>query len=272
MSRSFFTDRLRALGRPTSAERRMTVVFVLTACLWIFRKPFTISGVEFIPGWGNLLADFLQWFPPTSDWGVKPGMLHDSTVAIGMSLLMFVIPAGRSATKKPQMLMDWGTVEKLPWGILLLIGGGFAIAGAFESTMLAKWLGAEFGNIVRDWPLWLLVAAVCFLLTFLTELTSNVATVSTLMPVLAATAVGIGIDPRLIMIPATISASCAFMMPIATPPNAIVFGSGKIRMSQMVSYGIGLNLVGVVLVTLGTFTLLVPLLGISLDGLPAWLE
>jgi sodium-dependent dicarboxylate transporter 2/3/5 len=272
LERSFFTERLRALGRMASAERRMLVIFVVTACLWIFRKPLTIDETQLIPGWGDELAGFLAWFPPTSDWGVTPAMLHDSTVAIGMSLLMFVIPAGRSLEGQPRMLMDWSTANRLPWGILLLFGGGFAIAGAFTTTGLSKWLGAEFGNVVRDWPPWLLVVAVCLLMTFLTELTSNVATVSTLLPVLAATAMGIGVDPRLIMIPATISASCAFMLPIATPPNAIVFGSGKIRMSQMANYGLALNLIGVAIVTLGTFTLIAPLLGIPLDGSPGWLR
>jgi solute carrier family 13 (sodium-dependent dicarboxylate transporter), member 2/3/5 len=272
LQRSFFTDRLRALGPMAAAERRMLVIFVVTACLWVFRKPLTFDEMQLLPGWGNELARFLARFRPTSDWGVKPAMLHDSTVAIGMALLMFAIPAGRSDEGKPRMLMDWNTANKLPWGILLLFGGGFAIAGAFQSTELADWLGNEFAAVVGGWQPWLLVAAVCLLLTFLTELTSNVATVSTLLPVLAATAKGIGVDPRLIMIPATISASCAFMLPIATPPNAIVFGSGKVRMSQMANYGLALNLIGVVVVTLGTFTLIAPLLGIPLDGLPAWLR
>jgi len=272
LQRSFFTDRLRALGKATPAERRMLAIFVVTACLWIFRKPLTFDERQLIPGWGEELARFLAWFPPTSDWGVQPAMLHDSTVAIGMALLMFVIPAGRSHDESRGTLMDWRTAERLPWGILLLIGGGFAIAGAFRTTELADWLGREFAGLVAGWPPWLLVAAVCLLMTFLTELTSNVATVSTLLPVLAATALGIGVDPRLIMIPATISASCAFMLPIATPPNAIVFGSGKIRMSQMANYGLALNLIGVAIVTLGTFTLIAPLLGIPLDGSPEWLR
>ena len=272
LERSFFTDRLRALGAMTAAERRMLVIFVATACLWIFRKPLTIENTQLLPGWGEELAGFLAWFPPTSDWGVQPAMLHDSTVAIGMALLMFVIPAGRSHDESRGTLMDWRTAERLPWGILLLIGGGFAIAGAFRTTELADWLGREFAGLVAGWPPWLLVVAVCLLMTFLTELTSNVATVSTLLPVLAATALGIGVDPRLIMIPATISASCAFMLPIATPPNAIVFGSGKVRMSQMASYGLALNLIGVAVVTLGTFTLIAPLLGIPLDGSPGWLR
>jgi sodium-dependent dicarboxylate transporter 2/3/5 len=132
------------------------------------------------------------------------------------------------------------------------------------------YLGQKFSTLVADWPAWLLVAAVCFLLTFLTELTSNVATVATLVPVLAQAAVDIELDPRLVMIPATIAASCAFMLPIATPPNAIVFGSGRIEMWQMVRYGIVLNLLGVVLITAAMFLSIVPQLGISLDAIPDW--
>ena len=166
--------------------------------------------------------------------------------------------------------MDWETVERLPWGILLLIGGGFAIAGGFADTGLAEWVGKRFAEAIADWPVLLVVAAVCLLLTFLTELTSNVATVSALLPILARVAIDLEIDPRLVMIPATISASCAFMLPIATPPNAIIFGSGRVSMGQMARYGIALNFLGVVLITSATFLLIVPQFGISLDLLPDW--
>jgi len=269
LDRRFFTEKLRELGPVTSAEKRMLAVFVITALLWIFRKPLTAGGVQLVPGWGDFVAELL------SGWNVRPEMIHDSTVAVGMALLMFFIPAGRNqrdAHGRMRYLMDWQTAESLPWGILLLIGGGFAIAGGFQATQLADWLGERFANLVMEWPTWLLVAGVCFLMTFLTELTSNVATVSTLMPILAGTALSIGVDPRLIMLPAVISASCAFMLPIATPPNAIAFGSGRIRMGQMASYGIALNLAGVVLITAATFVLLAPQLGIPLDGLPDWLS
>lgn len=266
IDRRFFTERLRKLGPPTRAEWLMLIIFAVTAALWVFRKPLTLGGAELVPGWGNRLAASL------SSWGVKPAMIHDSTVAIGMAILMFAIPAKRDESGGFQCLMDWETVERLPWGILLLIGGGFAIAGGFRDSQLAEWLGNEFSASVADWPTWLLVAAVCFLLTFLTELTSNVATVGTLMPILAATALKLEIDPLLIMIPATISASCAFMLPIATPPNAIVFGSGRIRMQQMAVYGLVLNLIGVVVITVATFVLIGPQLGLTVEGLPDWLQ
>eukprot|EP00913_Durusdinium_trenchii_P028295 g26523.t1 len=252
LDRRFFGDKLRALGPTTADEWKMLAIFVVTAGLWIFRKPLTFGGTELVTGWGNIVADLLE------GWGVTTKHLHDSTVAIGMAVLMFAIPASRDGNGRARYLMDWKTAEKLPWGILLLIGGGFAIARGFTATKLSNWIGDEFATLVGNWPAWLLVLSVCLLMTFLTELTSNVATVSAMMPIFAAAALSIGVDPRLIMIPAVISASCAFMLPIATPPNAIVFGSGKLGMGQMVRYGIVLNLLGAVLITVATFVLLFP--------------
>jgi sodium-dependent dicarboxylate transporter 2/3/5 len=265
-SRSFFSDRLKALGPASRAEKLMLAVFTTTALLWLFRKPLKVGSEPILPGWGDGVAWLL------SAWGVTNANLHDSTVAIGMALLMFFLPAGTDDTGKTQYLMDWKTTERLPWGILLLIGGGFAIAGAFQQTGLAEFLGRWFAETFADQPIVLLIGATCGGLTFLTEFTSNVATVSAILPILATAASnpGIYIDPRLIMIPATISTSCAFMLPIATPPNAIVFGSGKVSISQMARYGILLNLIGVVLITAATFLLLVPQLGITLGEFPAW--
>jgi sodium-dependent dicarboxylate transporter 2/3/5 len=260
LEKDFFTRRLKQLGPPRRPEWLMLVVFVTTALLWMVRKPLTFGETTLLTGWQSWRV--LSWIGSTG--------LHDSTVAMGMAILMFIIPARKNEHGRTERLMDWRTAERLPWGILLLIGGGFALAGAFQSTGLSLYLGQKFSTLVADWPAWLLVAAVCFLLTFLTELTSNVATVATLVPVLAQAAVDIELDPRLVMIPATIAASCAFMLPIATPPNAIVFGSGRIEMWQMVRYGIVLNLLGVVLITAAMFLLIVPQLGISLDAIPDW--
>ena len=268
LDRRFFTERLRDLGPPTRAEKLMLAVFVTTALLWVFRQPLQFGAYTFPVSWGPLLEQGLLRLGVDQDLAGK--FVHDSTVAIAMALLMFFIPATRDQKSRRVYLMDWETAERLPWGILLLIGGGFALAGAFTETGLSEWIGLRFAAGVEGWPVVLLVVAVCLMMTLLTELTSNVATVSTLLPILASVAPKLGIDPRLIMIPATISASCAFMLPIATPPNAIVFGSGHIRMGQMARYGIVLNLVGVLLVTAATFLLIVPQFGITLDGLPAW--
>ena len=166
--------------------------------------------------------------------------------------------------------MDWQTARKLPWAILLLVGGGFAIARAFDETGLAVWVGDVFARTVQGWPIWALVAAVCFLLTFLTEFSTNVVVISVMMPVLAAVSLQLDIDPRLIMLPAAASASCAFMLPIGTPPNAIVFSSGVLSMSDMARKGFLLNMIGVVLLTLATVFYLVPHLGLSTGGTPDW--
>lgn len=270
LNRSFFGDRLRKLGPPTQAERLMLIVFATTALLWVFRKPLQFGAFTFPYSWGVPLKEGLIHLGVAADAAAK--YVDDSTVAMLMALLMFFIPAARDDKGRRQYLMDWETAEKLPWGILLLIGGGFALAGAFTKTGLSEWIGRRFADGVQDWPLLLIIASVCFLLTFLTELTSNVATVSTLIPILASVSPRLGIDPRLILIPATISASCAFMLPIATPPNAIVFGSGRVRMGDMAKYGIVLNLLGVVLITAATYLLIVPQFGIELDTLPEWAE
>ncbi|MCA8999195.1 MAG: anion permease, partial [Planctomycetaceae bacterium] len=152
----------------------------------------------------------------------------------------------------------------IPWGMLLLIGREFAMASAFSSTQLADWLGQRFAELIQGQPIVVLVLGSCLLLTFLTEFTTNVATVNTLLPTLAAMAISLEIDPRLLMIPATVSASCAFMLPIATPPNAIVFGTGRVPMNAMMRYGLLLNLIGTLVVTGWMLTLGVRVMNIPL--------
>ncbi|MBX3437377.1 MAG: SLC13/DASS family transporter [Planctomycetaceae bacterium] len=275
VGRGFFIEQLRGLGRPALGEYAVFVIFATTALLWITREPvrFQVAGrlepLTLIRGWG---PSFEQWL--VDRLGAEPslahGALHDSTVAMAMALLMFVIriPVA-SVGWKP--LMDWRTVERrTPWGMLLLFGGGFAMASAFGSTGLSAWLGETLAHSLEGASIPVLVASVCLMMTFLTEFTSNVATVSTLLPVLAGASVTLGIDPRLLMIPATVTASCAFMLPIATPPNAIVFASGHVTMRQMVQQGLLLNLIGVALVTVVTFVLLAPVMGVEYSVLPDW--
>ncbi|MFK7778816.1 MAG: SLC13 family permease, partial [Gimesia sp.] len=207
-SKKLILDHIRQLGRPKKAEILMAIVFITTALLWVTRKPLSFGGDLQLPGWEQIPIHFLK------QWGVAvknpASWVNDSTVAIGMAILMFAIPARKSDQGKTEFLMDWKTAERLPWGILLLIGGGFAIAGAFQSTQLSNWVGHIFSSLVLGWPAWALILTACFMLTFLTEFTSNIATVNTLLPIMAATAVSLNVDPRLIMIPAAISASCAF--------------------------------------------------------------
>ena len=167
--------------------------------------------------------------------------------------------------------MNWKTAERLPWGILLLFGGGFSIAAAFSSSGLSVWCGHVFTSLgLRD-PLSTVVGT-CTLMTFLTEMTSNTATTGVMLPVLAGAAQSIDVNPLLLMLPATVSASCAFMMPVATPPNAIVFSSGHVEMGRMVKTGLILNLVGILLVAASFYLIACPMLGIDPAVTPAWAE
>ena len=263
LGRTFFRERKRKLGPMSREEKLILVIFILTALLWIFRSPIKFGDVTVVSGWGPAVKSFVLDRLEADSAFAKGLPVHDSTVAIFMAILLFFIPAAPDDAGNPRRLMDWDTVQhRLPWGILILIGGGLAMAGAFDATGLSEWIGTRLFADAEGLPPIVLVIGICFLMTFLTEFTANVATVSTLVPVFLDAAVGLNVDPRLLMIPATVSASCAFMLPIATPPNAIVFSSGRITMGQMMKYGILLNLVGVLLVTLVSFLLLKPIAGI----------
>lgn len=264
--RHFFRSQLEQLGPWKAGERWMLGIFFVTATLWITR-----TGVDFgdgyrLQGW-SVWAE--QWL---NSLGVAKSRqwINDSTVAMTTAVLLFAISI-RSAPGQPrQPLMDWSTASRLPWGILLLFGGGFAIAEASRTSGLAEWTGEMLATSVADWPLWLVIAVVALLVTFLSEFTSNVATANALLPILAGLAVALKVDPRLLMLPATLAASNGFMLPIGTPPNAIVFGTGRIRMTEMVTRGFVLDVLGVALIVVATYTLLIPQLGIQLHGLPDW--
>lgn len=259
--KGYFRNRLRELGPMSFAERIMLVVFVVTALLWLLRTDFTFGDLVLVRGWGHSIEEWLVSLGVSAKESAN--FVSDATVAMTVAALMYIIPVGRSRKRQTQYLMDWQTTSRIPWGILLLFGGGFAIAGAFESTKLSQWVGEVFRSLVEGQPTWVLVTAVCVALTFLTEFTSNVATVNTVLPIIAAASVALDVDPRLLMIPATVSASCAFMLPIGTPPNAIVFGTGRIRMSQMAGYGMILNVLGVILAVAAVYGLMIPQLGIT---------
>lgn len=269
--RAFFTDRLKELGPPARQEIVMALVFVATAALWILRNPIELGGVTVLPGWGPLVENWLTDHyrtPPE----VAKGAAHDAVVAMGMALLLFCLPAGETVDGEPRRMMDWPTVEsRMPWGMLLLIGGGFAVAEAFEAVGLSQWVGRQFQETFAGASTLTLILGIALLATFLSELATNVVLINTMLPVLAAVAVSLRIDPRLLLIPATIAASCGFMLPIATPPNAIVFSSGRIPMRFMTRTGLILNLLGVVLITLATFTLLLPVFDIRVSAPPEWL-
>lgn len=264
IGRTFFRERLAEIGPMKPGERRVFVVFLITAALWILSQTFEL-GSRVIWSWPQMLEQLCLWCGMDSTH--MPRGLDESTVAIAMAAVLFILPGDRTAAGASTRLAEWNDVEKkIPWGILLLFGGGFAMANAFESTGLSKWLGESFAHRMEHVPLWVLVTGTCAMVTALTEFTSNVACITTLLPVLAGTADQLGVDPRLILIPATIAASCGFMMPAGTPPNAIVMGTGRVPIRAMMGYGFFLNLIGIVFVSLFTFWVLVPVLGIQITS------
>ncbi len=236
---------LQALGPVNHAEKIVASVFVATALLWIFRKPIPL-GLFTLPGWSSLFA--------------HPELLHDATVAMAMGILLMIFPLnfGKGMEREGKLeyfVLDWHTVEKkVPWGILLLFGGGFALAAGFGKTGLDQWIGQQLAGVAK-FPLWLVILSVCLAITFLTELTSNTATTTMILPMIGAAAVAASYHPLMLMVPATLSASCAFMLPVATPPNAIVFSSGWVTIPKMSRAGFFLNFLGAILIT--TLVLLV---------------
>ncbi len=239
--RDVIRDHLHRLGPMTREQWLVLAVARLTGLLWMTRSIPTDGGNL---GWPLLLERCLtpaDGSPPL----FEARYVNDAVVAMTMAVLLFLVPArgGQGRTT----LLDWNTAARLPWGILLLFGGGFAIAGAFQHSGLSAWCGRQLAAMPIESPL-ALVAATCGLMTALTEITSNTATTQVMLPIIANAAVAVGADPQRLMLAATVSASCAFMLPVATPPNAIVFGSGHVTMGQMVRTGIVLNIVGVVLI------------------------
>lgn len=236
-------EEYRALGPMKWGEKVTLIVFCCTGLGWISR-PF-IKEIAIPLGSGEL----------------KPfASLSDPGVAMIAAVLLFAIPA---RTGKRESVMNWETAMKMPWDILILFGGGMSLAAAIKATGVAEFLASQathFGGM----PMIALILLVVSAVIFLTELTSNLATTATLLPVLAAMAPGLGIHPYLLIFTATIAASCAFMMPVATPPNAIVFGSRLLTIPQMVKAGIWMNIAGVVVITILAWFLLEPATGISL--------
>ncbi len=210
-----------AMGKWLPAEKRVLAVFGLTALAWITRK-------EPFGGW--------------SEWLGAP-YANDASVALLAVVMLFVIPDGKGSK-----LLDWKTANKIPWGVLLLFGGGLAIAKAFKNTGLSEAVAQQLAGL-SSLPIILLLLSICLAVTFMTEMTSNTATTTLLMPILAAAGIAAGVDPALFMVPAAMSASCAFMLPVATAPNAVIFGSGEVSIREMASRGLVLNLLGALVIT-----------------------
>ena len=236
-------DELKGMGPMSKGEKWTLLVFTLTSLGWIFR-PWIV----------NILP--------------APDMVKDATIAITGALLLFMIPIN---FKKRVFVMDWEWAAKLPWGVWILFGGGLALAQGFQDSGLAEWIVGQV-DALQNLPIIVIVICITTLVIFLTELTSNTATSTMLMPVLAGVAIGLGENPLVLLAPAAIAASCAFMLPVATPPNAIVFGSGHVTIPQMVRSGFGLNLIGIILIPLILYLILAPAFGIAFGELPAWAQ
>jgi sodium-dependent dicarboxylate transporter 2/3/5 len=241
------------LGTISFEEKVVLAVFAATAVLWVFRVDLQV-GIATIPGWSRLLPE--------------PGMIDDGTVAITMASILFFIPT-KNRSGGDRRIMGPDVIPRLPWNIVLLFGGGFALAAGFQQTGLAQIIGNQF-EALGNLPPFFMILLVCLMLTFLTELTSNLATTEMILPILASIAVVTETHPLILMIPATLSASCAFMMPVATPPNAIVFGSDRITVGEMARIGIVLNLVGAVVIASAVFTVGTVVFEIDPSVLPEW--
>ncbi|WP_422106294.1 SLC13 family permease [Winogradskyella sp.] len=230
---------LEELGQMSYQERMVLIVFVSTAFLWITRK--------------YLIEPFM-------------GGTSDALIAVLGAIVLFVIPSGNKSHRIG--LIDWRTAETIPWGILLLFGGGLALASGFQSSGLANWIGEQL-NTFGALPTILLILAIISVVNFLTEITSNVATAAMLMPVLGALALSIDVHPYILMVSATIAASCAFMLPVATPPNAVVFSSGFLSIPQMIRVGFWMNIISIIVATLLIYVLLPFLWDIEIGVFPS---
>jgi sodium-dependent dicarboxylate transporter 2/3/5 len=231
MEKNTFTTQLHFMGRISHEQKSVLVVFLALAFLWLFRVDLNFGELT-IPGWARM-------FPQSS-------FVNDGTAAVLMAILLFLLPAKSSPGNR---LLDWPTASRLPWHILLLFGGGFALATGMKESGLSLWFGGQLSGLASLHPM-LIILLISLVITFLTELTSNTATTEMILPILAGLAISSDIHPLLLMIPATMSASMAFMLPVATPPNAIIFGSGRISVGQMARTGLFLNLAGAVVIML----------------------
>ncbi|WP_101004317.1 SLC13 family permease [Helicobacter pylori] len=213
---------LNKLGRLSQAEISVGILFILASLGWIFLDTILKS------------------------WGIKIDKI-DSVIAMGVSVLLFILPANNQGDR----LIDWGVAKKLPWDVLLLFGGGLALSTQFSKTGLSLWIGhlvSGFSHL----PILFIIVMVTLMVIFLTEITSNTATAAAFLPVIGGVAMGMGYENHqslLLTIPVALSATCAFMLPVATPPNAIAYGSGYVKITDMIKAGLWLNLVGVVLIS-----------------------
>jgi sodium-dependent dicarboxylate transporter 2/3/5 len=238
--RAMIEREVERLGPTTRPERIVAVVFGVVAALWMTR------------GWLS------AWVPGLSDAGI----------AMAGALVLFVVPAD---WKEGVFVLDWSVADEVPWGVLLLFGGGLSLASAVERTGLATWIGEALGGL-EGLPVVGVIFGVAAVVVLLTELTSNTATTAAFLPILGSVAVGIGQNPFLLVVPAALAASCAFMLPVATPPNAIVYGSGALTIPDMARAGVVLNVAFTVLITALTYGLVTLAFGVELGVVPPWAD
>jgi sodium-dependent dicarboxylate transporter 2/3/5 len=234
--KNIIKTQLIALGKITYEEKMVMIVFGLVCFSWITR------------------SFLLQQFLPELD---------DTIIVLVGVIALFIIPS----SKEGERILDWKTAERIPWGVLILFGGGLALAAGFKETGLAEWIGTRF-TLIEGISFFLLLLIIITSVNFLTEVTSNVATASMLLPILASVALKLDLHPFGLMVGATLAASCAFMLPVATPPNAVVFGSGYLQMKDMVKAGFWLNIISIILVTLMVYFVLPVIWGIDLLSNP----
>ena len=241
-------DELKALGKITPGEKRVIYVCLLAIFGWVFRDDLLFGNLV-IPGWASLfgLGEYV----------------HDSTVAIVAALLLFMLPA-----TKETRLLDWKAASQVPWGVAMIVGGGYAIAAGFESTGLADWLGNQL-VFISQYPFFIVMILVIGFVMIFTEFNSNTATANILLPVLASMAVAAAINPLLLMIPAAVASSLGFMMPAGTGPNTVIFGSERVTVADMVKCGFWLDLISLVIVVMMMYFIIMPWLGFE-NALPQW--
>ena len=230
-------------GPMSRAEKTALALCCLTALLWVFRADVDLGAMH-VPGWSSLLPN--------------PKSVNDATVAVIMAILAFIIPVS-----KEQRLLEWEEFSRIPWDVLILFGGGFALADALESSGFSKWAGARL-SFLGGWPPVLMIVVVCVVVTALSEVASNVATATTMMPIAAALATSIGVHPYLLMLPAVLAASSGFMLPVATAPNTIVYGTGYVRVRAMTRAGVLLDIAAAIVITALMFTVIPWVLEINL--------
>lgn len=240
-------EEVRKLGPMSNEEKKIVVVGCFVAAFWLSRG--FIKGTAFV---NAIFPNF--------------GFVGDATIGILGALILFAIPTN---FKKGEFLLDWKTAVKIPWDVILLFGGGLAIANGFAKTGLASYIASQLGGL-EGTSILIFVAVVVMITIFLTEITSNTATATLLVPIMGSAAIAMGVHPFATIISACVAASFAFMLPVATPPNAVVFGSGCISIKQMAKAGLWLNILGTILITAFVVYLLPAMWGIDLHSVPEW--